>query len=126
MKLTILNSSMQTSFEFSGNVIGIVLEKRLDQARLLKIKEKVRERLSQFPGVRLYLEDKNNCGVDLSALLKDLMDETLRPQPLEKLAVVTDKKIPTAGAALKDLIVDCQVQTFSRKERLEALNWVTE
>ena len=117
---------MEASFQFSENVIGILLEEKLDQPKLLQIKEIIRERLDQFPGVRLYLEDKNNCGVDLSALLKDLMDETLKPQPLQKLAVVTDRKMTTAGAALKDIIVDCQVQSFPRKDRLKALNWVTE
>ena len=117
---------METSFELSDNVIGVILEEKLDKRMLRDIRDLVEERIKKYTWVSLYLEDRHNKGTTLKAFLKDLFYECSNTEPLLKIAVVTDKKRFKLVTGLKDILLTSNVQSFDKKERTKAINWLME
>lgn len=117
---------MEVTFEFSENVVGIVLEEEINSDKLKEIKELVGERVDKHSGVNLYLEDRYNNGITLKAVLKDLAFELTNCEPFLKIAVVTDKKLFRVVAEIKDILLNIKVQPFELKDRVKAMNWVIE
>jgi hypothetical protein len=117
---------METSFELSNNVVGVIFEEKLDNEKLKEIRKLVEERIEQYTWVSLYLEDRFNQGATLKAILEDLFYECSKTEPLLKVAVVTDKKRFRLVARVKDILLASNVQSFDRKDRTQAINWLME
>ncbi len=117
---------MNTSFELSDNVIGVVLEDKMDKDKLQEIQKMVKDRLEKHSWVSLYLEDRYNKGTTLKAFLKDILYELSNSEPLLKIAVVTDKKRFKILTGIKDSFLTSNVQSFDKKQRTKAMNWLME
>ncbi len=117
---------METTFELSDNVIGVVLEEKMDKERLRDIQSIVKERIEKYNWVSLYLEDRYGKGITLKAFLNDLLYELSNSEPLLKIAVVTSKKRFHFLTGIKDTLLTSNVQSFERKERTKAMNWLME
>lgn len=117
---------MNTSFELSDNVIGVVLEEKMDREKLREIQKMVKDRLEKYSWVSLYLEDRYNKGATLNAFLEDMFQELSNSEPLLKIAVVTDRKRFKLLSAIKDSFLSSNVQSFDKKERMKAMNWLME
>lgn len=117
---------MNTSFELSDNVIGVVLEEKMDKEILRDIQSMVKDRMEKHEWVSLYLEDRYGKGTTLKAFLEDLFYELSNSEPLLKIAVITEKKRFKLLTGLKNILLSSNVQTFDRKERTKAMNWLME
>lgn len=117
---------MNSSFELSDNVIGVVLEEKMDKKKVREIREMVKDRLEKFSWVSLYLEDRYDKGTTLKAFLKDFIYELSNSEPLLKIAVVTEKRRFKLLSGIKDSFLQSNVQSFDKKERTKAMNWLME
>lgn len=117
---------MKTTFEFSDNVLGIILETRMDTESLKRIQNMLQEKIERHKEVRVYLEDRNNDGITLTAALKDLAFEMSRKTALKKIAVVTDARFLKLVSEIKEQLIDTEVEVFDRENRMRAMNWVME
>lgn len=117
---------MKTTFEFSDNVLGIILEQRMDTEHLKQIQQMLQEKIDKHNEVRVYLEDKNNDGITLTAALKDLAFEMSRKTALKKIAVVTDARFFKLVSEIKEQLLDTEVESFGKENRMTAMNWVME
>lgn len=115
---------MNTSFEFSDNVLGIIFENKMDEEDLKQIRDMLREKIERYPQISVYLEDRNSNGITLKAFFKDLVFEMKYKRSLHKIAVVTDAKWFKFVTGLKEKLVDAQVESFDKEERMKAMNWV--
>lgn len=117
---------MEESFKFSDKVIGVVIEDEINEDTLKGIKSLVNAKASEHHAINLYLEDRYNNGITLTAVLKDLLYEMSHDEPFFKIAVVTDKKLFRSIAKLKNMLLNIKVQSFEQKDRIQAMNWVME
>lgn len=117
---------MITSFEFSDNVVGILLEKKLDADTLEEIKEDLEMRIEKHQEISLFLEDKCRDGISLQAFFKELLFESSNQEAFCKIAIVTDNTRFKILTEIKNFFVKTQVQVFNGKEKIKALNWVME
>ena len=117
---------MKTTFEFSDNVLGIILEQKMTSENLKQIQKMLQEMIDRHSEVRIYLEDKNNDGISLPAALKDLTYEMSRKRALKKIAVVTDAKFFKLVTEVKEKLLDTEVESFGKENRMQAMNWVME
>lgn len=115
---------MKTSFEFSDNVLGIILEQKLDSEHLQQIQKMLQDKIDEFNQISVYLEDRNNDGITLMAVLKDLAFEMSHRRSLQKIAVVTDAKFFKMVTDMKEKLVGAEVESFDSEERMRAMNWV--
>lgn len=117
---------MKTSFEFSDNVLGVILENKFDSENLQRIQKMLQEKIERFEKIRVYLEDRNSNGITLKAVFRDLAFEMKNKKSLQKIAVVTDAKFFQVVTEMKEILVDTEVETFDRENRIKAMNWVME
>lgn len=117
---------MITSFEFSENVVGILLEQKLDADTLEEIKEELESRIEKHQEISLFLEDKCRDGISLQAFFRELLFEFSNQEAFCKIAIVTDNKWFKMLTEIKNFFVKNQVQVFSGKDRIKALNWIVE
>ena len=115
---------MNTSFEFSNNVLGIIFENKMDEEDLKQIHDMLRKKIEKYTQISIYLEDRNSNGISLKAFFNDLVFEMTYKQSLYKIAVVTDAKRFKFFTGLKEKLVDAQVESFDKEERMKAMNWV--
>lgn len=117
---------MVTSFEFSDNVVGILLEEKLDADSLEEIQKDLKKRIKNHKDISLFLEDKNREGISLQAFLKELLFEFSHPEAFRKIAIVTDNKVFKILTEIKNVFVKTKVEVFGGKERIKAMNWMME
>lgn len=98
----------------------------MDKEKLREIQRMVKERLEKYSWVSLYLEDRYDKGTTLKAFLDDITHELSNSEPLLKIAVVTDKKRFKFLSGIKDSFLKSNVQSFDKKERTKAMNWLME
>lgn len=115
---------METSFEFSDNVLGIILEDKMDNDYLKQIHSRLREKFEKNHLISVYLEDRNTNGITLQAVVKDLAFEMNHKRSLQKIAIVSDSKFFKFVAELKEKLIDVHVESFDKEERMKAMNWV--
>ena len=117
---------MKTSFEFSGDVVGIILEQKMNTENLEQIQKMLQEKIQKYNQISVYLEDRNSDGITLQAIFKDLVFEMKQKESLQKIAVVSDAKLFKFVTVVKEKLVGAEVESFSKEERLRAMNWVME
>lgn len=117
---------MEVTFELSDQVVGIVLNEKVDVAKLQEIRKIIRDRIKKYSKVNLYLEDRFDNGITLKAFLKDFFQEVTQPDRVSKIAVVTDSKWFQIVTDFKDSFLLTKVQSFDKKDSMKAMNWVME
>lgn len=117
---------MEVTFELSDQVVGIVLEEKVDSSKLDQLRTIIKERIERYSGVSVYLEDRFDNGITLKAFMKDLFLEFREQDPVKKIAVVTDSKWFQIVSDFKNKFINTQVQSFDRKDSMKAMNWVME
>lgn len=118
---------MESFFEFGENVIGLVVDEKIDAEMIQKIQDLMDQKMKlNSEKISIYLEDKNKDGISIKALLKHIAYHLDQPESLKKVAVVTDLKWFQLVMEMKDLFTESELLTFSTEERIEAMNWIVE
>lgn len=117
---------MKTIFEFSDNVLGILIKKEIDVQMIEEIEKMLKERMQKYSDVRVYVEDQEKNGISVKAVLKHLMFHFSDTASLRKLAVVTDASFFKAVMEIKGKLIGTDVETFDPEDRLKAMNWIME
>lgn len=118
---------MESFFEFGENVIGLVVNEKIDADKIEEIQEIIDQKMKMnSERVSIYLEDKNKDGISIRALLKHIAYHLDQPEALQKVAVVTDSKWFEIVMEMKDLFTKSELLTFSTEQRIEAMNWIVE
>ena len=98
----------------------------IDKEKMEEILNAVKGRIEKVTPIRLYLEDQSDEGISFGAFMKTLAFHFSHGKDLEKIAIVTDDTVFHNSMEMKDVFVPARVQSFDRKERLKAMNWVIE
>lgn len=117
---------MEKSFEFAENVIGFIVNQEIDQEKMDEILTAIKEKIEEITPLSLFLEDQSNEGISFVGFLKTLSFHFSHAKDLEKVAIVTDDKLFQKSMDMKNFLVPAKIKSFSRKDRLEAMNWVME
>lgn len=117
---------MEKSFEFAENVVGYMVNSEIDQEKMEEILSRIRERIKAVSPISLYVEDESDEGISMGGFLKAVEFHFAHSEDLEKIAIVSDDKFFQRSMKLKDILVPAIVKSFTRTERLEAMNWVME
>lgn len=118
---------MESFFEFGKNVVGVVIDQEIDEDMVEEIQNIIEERMGKNGNrISVYVEDKNNDGMSVKAVLKHLAYHIKQPEVLKKVAVVTDVKWVQMVMEMKDLFTESELETFPTEDRLLAMNWITE
>tara|TARA_B100000949_G_C14124861_1_gene384139 strand:+ start:252 stop:608 length:357 start_codon:yes stop_codon:yes gene_type:complete len=112
-------------FELADHVIGFIVNSNIDVKLVNKVKEEVNDLLKKNEKISLYFEDNSHTHLDLSAAFDDFSYEIENRKRFNKIALVSDKPIMALYSRAKSLFMTAEVKSFKHKDRLDALNWVS-
>lgn len=117
---------MISTFEFSDNIIGILIKNDLDVISIEEVHEAILERLKDHEKISLYVEIEAGVHFSAQAFIKDLVFKYKNAEKYRRIAVVTDLNWFQNMMEIKDLLMDAKVESFKIENRLKAINWIAE
>lgn len=117
---------MISTFEFSENIVGILIKTDLDETSIEEVHEVVLERLNNHEKISLYVEIEAGVHFSAQAFIKDLVLKYKNAEKYRRIAVVTDLNWFQNMMEIKDLLMEAKVESFKIKNRLKAINWIAE
>lgn len=116
---------MVSSFSFSPTVVGFIIDGHYNDQTMGDLYSKVHEKLDYVDSVSLYLEDLPSARFSLSTLIKSIKFKMAIANRVGKVAVVTDRNWIYILTSLEKLLFPGQMQIFSSKNRLDAIQWIS-
>lgn len=117
---------MISTFEFSGHVVGILVDSDINNEVIDEIHAEILAKLEENETINLFVEIEKGHHVSFTSLLKDLIFKLDHAKQFTKIAMVTDLNWLSTIMSMKDLIMKAEVRTFDNEQRLEAMNWISE
>lgn len=116
---------MAISFELAGHVVGIMVDKDIDQEYLDKVHKIIEEKLQENDKINLFSEIMPNNEVPLKFLFENIKFKFEHADQINKLAMVTDLKWVRGIMDIDNFFVSTEVKSFELKDRLEAIQWIS-
>lgn len=117
---------MISSFEFSGNVVGVMIDSNIDEELMEKVHKEISEKLKEHVKINLFFEIRGGNKMSVIAFINELGYNLRHTKSFNKLAMVTDLEWMKNAMIFKDIIMATDIRTFSNDQRLKALNWIVE
>ena len=116
---------MLATFDLSGHVIGLIIDKDLTEEILDEIITEIKSRLDNYDSINVFIELEKGYHISLKALFNGMKYKYNHEKYFDKIAIVTDSDWFRGAVNLSDIFLDVDVQTFDLKERLEAIQWIS-
>ena len=117
---------MVSTFEFSDDVVGIMIDSNVDSKVLDEVHKIIEERFDMKKPMNLFVEIKQGVDIPVQIIMKDLIFKLKNAGRFRKIAVVTSPGIFQKVMKVKDLLMDAEVEVFTHKDRIAAMNWIAE
>lgn len=117
---------MVSTFEFSDEVVGIIIDSNIDKKLLDEIHRIIEEKFDKEKPMNLFVEIKQGVEIPVHIMIKDLIFKLNNAARFRKMAVVTGPGIFQKAMKVKDLLMEAEVEVFTHKERIAAMNWIAE
>lgn len=117
---------MISTFEFSRNVFGIMINANVDNELLLEVHEFIESKFVKDDTINLLVEIKAGVDIPVVVMLKDLLFKLSHNKCFHKIAVVSEEGFFKKVMNFKDFLMDAEVRTFPIDQRMNAMNWITE
>ncbi len=113
------------SFELAGNIVGIMVDRDVTKDYLEKVHARIEEKLTECDSINLFCEIMPQSEVPLRLLLKNLKFKFEQSNQINKMAMVTDLVWIRGIMDIDNIFVSTKVKSFSLKDRLEAIQWIS-
>ena len=117
---------MLSTFQFADHVVGIIVNSDINEQIIKSINERIEEKLEDHQKINLFIELKSGQEISFNAFLKDISFKSKHLHDFYKLAIVTDLDWFKTYTKFKDLVMDGEIRSFATKERIEAINWISQ
>lgn len=114
-----------STFSFSDNIIGFIIDGAYDEAVVEKIQNEIFQKLEIYEKLNFYIEDTRNANISLKAILKSLPFKIKTGNRFDKVAVVTDRKWLRFISNLEKLFFKAEIRIFTTERRIEAIQWIS-
>lgn len=116
---------MVSTFEFADNVVGIIVDSSLDEELMEKLQRQIYRKFEIHDEINLFFEIKEGNKMTFRAFLDQMKFNVKYDKKFNKVALVTDHKWLHNSMAVKDLLMTAEIKSFTNKERMEALFWIS-
>lgn len=117
---------MVSTFEFSDDVVGIMIDSNVDKKLLEEIHDIIEEKFDKGKPMNLFVEIKQGVDIPVNLILRDLFFKLKNAAKFKKIAVVTGTGMLQKTMKVKDLLMEAEVEVFPHQDRITAMNWITE
>lgn len=116
---------MLSTFSFSENTIGFIIDGPYDEESILKVQSEISEKLKEFDKINLYIEDTMNAEISLKDMLSHLPYKIKIGKHFNKVAVVSDRNWLHLMRAFESLFFSGEFRHFRSAKRMEAIQWIS-
>ena len=117
---------MVSTFEFSENVVGIMIDSNIDDKVLREVHNFIESRFVKNDTINLLVEIKPGVEIPILVMFKDLLFKLSHNRCFRKIAVISEEGFFKKMMSFKDFLMDAEVKTFDSEDRLKAMNWIAE
>lgn len=117
---------MVSSFEFANHVVGIMITSNVDKKLLKEIHKIISEKFIDHQRINLFVEINPGVEIPIKIIFKDMIFKLGNASRFNKIAVVSDPGFFKEAMKIKDLLMDAEVEAFVHKDRIKAMNWISE
>ncbi len=117
---------MLSTFEFSANVVGIMIDANVDKKMLQEVHTYIESKFVKDDTINLLVEIMPGVEVPVFIMFKDLLFKLSHNRCFKKIAIISEEGILKQYMKFKDILMDAEVKTFTIEERLDAMSWVAE
>ena len=117
---------MLSTFQFADHVVGIIVNSDVTEEVIRSINDRIEEKLENHQKINLFIAIKSGQEITFNAFLKDISFKSKHLHDFSKLAIVTDLDWFKTYTKFKDLVMDGEIKSFGTKERIEAINWISQ
>jgi len=117
---------MISTFELSNYAVGLIIDKDLEEGNLEEIHEIILKRISEFEKINIFCEITQEKHIAFKCLMDELRFKYDNSKNIDKLAIVTDLTWLRTVMNINDLIVHTNIRTFEIKDRMKAIQWISE
>ncbi len=117
---------MVSTFKFSDNIVGVLIKEDLDLKTIKAVHKLILDKGKKHKKINLYIEIEHGLQVSMLAFLKDISFKFINSDNFQRIAVVTDINWLQNVMEIKDLLMDAEVKSFNRADRLKAITWIAE
>ncbi|TBW27980.1 STAS/SEC14 domain-containing protein [Gramella sp. KN1008] len=117
---------MAISFELADHVVGVLVNKDVTKEYLDEIHELIDEKLKEHDFINLFCEIMPDNKVSLKLLLENIKFKFDHSNQIQNLAMVTDLGWVRTFMDIDNFFVSTEVRSFELKDRLEAIQWISQ
>jgi len=117
---------MLSTFEFSRNVFGIMIDVNVDSKLLEELHAFIESKFVKDEKINLMVEIKPGVDIPVLIMLKDLLFKINHNSCFCKIAVVAEAGLFKNVMSFKDFLMEAEVKTFLTEDRMIAINWIAE
>jgi hypothetical protein len=117
---------MVSTFKFADHVVGVLIESNLNDEVVHEVQAIIFEGFKENKKMNLFIEIRTGSKISLTAFLKDLFFTLKHADQFQKIALVTDLIWFQKVMAVKDLVMNAEIRSFSNKNRMEAITWIAQ
>ncbi|CAN5206760.1 hypothetical protein BH23BAC2_BH23BAC2_26640 [soil metagenome] len=117
---------MLSKFEFADNVLGIIIDIDINKLVLGEVHDLIQQKIDQNHCINLFVEIKPGVKIPVDIMIKDLIFKLGNNDHFKKMAIVAEAGIFEKSVRFKDFLMKAEIQTFSHKDRLKAMNWIAQ
>lgn len=116
---------MLATFDLAGHVIGLIVDRDLDDHILEEILREIQEKLEVHDKINVFIELEKERHITFKALLKGIQYKYSNAEHFDKIAIVTDSLWFQNAVNVSDILLDVEVRTYDLKDRLAAIQWIS-
>ena len=116
---------MVSSFQLANHVVGIMIDRDLDDDYLEEIHQIILDKIEEFGNINMFCEVQKGKHIPLKCLFEELKFKFNNYQNIGKLAVVTDLTWLRSVMNISEIILDSEIKTYDIEHRMEAITWVS-
>jgi hypothetical protein len=109
---------MLSSFSFSEDTVGFLIEGNFDENLVDNLHQKILEKLNTYNTINLYLEDSNIESFSINAVMTEYNSK------INKIALVSNRKWIHLCAKIENTFLQTNIKSFSSEDRINAITWI--
>ncbi|MCM4156267.1 STAS/SEC14 domain-containing protein [Gramella sp. AN32] len=117
---------MISSFDLAGHVYGIMINSDMTKEVMQESIAKIDEKLLDHEVINLYFEVEKGKRIEFDGFMECLKYKYAHAKHFNKIPVVSDNKKFQMAVGISDVFLSIDVRTFDLKERIEAIQWISE
>ncbi|WP_010230342.1 SpoIIAA family protein [Gillisia marina] len=117
---------MISTFELANHVVGLIIDRDIEEGNLEDVHEIILDRISEFGKINIFCEITKEKHIAFKCLMEELKFKYENSQSIDKLAIVTDLTWLRAVMNVDDLIGHTKMRSFEIKNRIKAIQWISD